>query len=97
MKTITPAIIDGPAKGQVIKVDPQYRTFYVPVLDESALDWLVEGNNPLGPTFTRAIYYLTNVRMFGWTVMVASISPHPPSEWQLFDALASDSAKKAVL
>lgn len=84
-------LIDGPFRGQVVDVPNSYA--YVIQMPVPAAD---------GPDtafgldrMQVATYHISRVRLFGELLLAGSVK-YPPSDYDVFDLLASDLAKDAV-
>ena len=90
------ACIGGPLRGRWADLESAYQPEYIAHV-QVHVDVLEVGDDgePL-PAARDVYYYVSQVRLFGATILVAS-TREPPANHDLFQALASDLAKDVAL
>lgn len=86
--------VDGPLRGDVRDVSGP--TFVVPVASPNFRFAEAPWEPPFESTFRQVFYHVHPIAMFGRVIHVASVRDGYPTDPDLFEALASTTAKDAV-
>lgn len=97
-KTYSVLLVDGPSRGITVPVvDAYVANVFVPVMTpvEITAYW-TEPTASWEPSIETAHYKITRIKMFGQYLLVGSVTERP-SDHDLFTALASERAQRAVI
>jgi len=87
-------IVDGPMRGETCKLDSPYQmTLVLPIPNSNPGSF---SESVVTSTINTVVYQIHRLRLFGEMLLVGSVD-FQPRDYDLFEALASNLAKDAVL
>lgn len=90
-------LIDGPKAGEVVEIRNGTYAFQVPILNHMpTMRYLNPGEPIWNEPFETVVYTFHRCVVFNHSMMLGSVNPAGPNDWDAFRLLTSDLAKAAV-